>query len=152
MRNLSLPVVWEDVDTPEEWERDASAIPSAISKGRYVYWGWTGGMEEKGVLPFNGSTTDWPGLQNLSYLSTSSNLQWWDTSISPPASMGMLFRDQSTMGLFNQGNKPLQQHLSDAGVAPTSVWPAMVYGTLPFAWGDTQQDTGQPTLPNLEVM
>ena len=66
MRNLSLPVVWEDADTPEEWERDASAIPSQYSQGRYVFWGWA--RPDEHVLQFNGSTRDWPGIYNLSRL------------------------------------------------------------------------------------
>lgn len=144
MRNLSLPVVWEDADMPEEWERDASMIPDAISRGRYVFWGWKDAATEKQVLPFNGSIKDWPGLLNLT------ELQYKE--VAAPEAMGMLFRDPSTYELFSQGNAPFKSHLESAGVAPTEQWPALVYGTLPSAWGVMQQDTLKPTFPNLEVM
>jgi hypothetical protein len=159
MRNLSLPVVWEDADMPEEWERDASTIPQALSKGRYVFWGWTHGSVEKGVMPFEGSTSEWPGVNNLTELlnadSTTqecNSASFWTYNITPPPSMGMLFRDPSTYDLFQKGNSPFRAHMEQAGIHPTQQWPAMVYGTLPDAWGQLQPDTSLATFPALEVM
>jgi hypothetical protein len=130
---------------PDEWERDASMIPDTLSVGRYVFWAWRNRETEKQVMYFNGSTQEWPGLLNLTLLSM-------DDSISPHASMGMLFRDPSTYELFQQGNIPFQEHLQTSGMGPTQKWPAVLYGTLPSAWGRRQIDTNQSTLHNLQVM
>lgn len=153
MRNLSLPVVWEDVDVPEEWERDASSIPDKYSKGRYVFWAWTHQTTEQAVLPFNSTAV--PMLLDLGTLDTSefaNASSSWNSTIKAPGSMGVLFRDPSTINLTLQGNNPFQDHLLEAGVQPTDQWPAMLYGTLPKAWGIKQPDTDNVTFPNLEVM
>lgn len=155
MRNLSLPVVWEDADMPEEWERDASAIPDSLSRGRYIFWSWTHGSVEKDVMPFEGNTSTWPGINNLSNFivqSSSTIPPAWSYNITPPASMGMLFRDPSNNTLFQQGNRPFRTHMEEAGIQPTPQWPSMLYGTLPANWGQIQDDTSLVTLPALEVM
>jgi hypothetical protein len=154
MRNLSLPVVWEDADMPEEWERDASSIPKEHSKGRYVYWAWTHGSVEKQVMPFAGNTSDWPGTLDLSRLVISpSNINTtYNASITPPASMGMLFRDPGDWDMFQQGNAPFRQQMEAAGMQPTDKWPSVLYGSLPNAWGQPQADTGDVLFPELEVM
>jgi hypothetical protein len=155
MRNLSLPVVWEDPDTPDEWERDASSVPDNVSQGRYVFWSWARKDMEQVVMPFNNTPSAGPQLLNVSDLGAIDDTgicAVWNTSIRPPSSMGVLFRDPSNYELFKQGNGPFAQHMLDAGVAPTTTWPGVVYGTLPFAWGVDQDDTGQATLPNLEVV
>lgn len=130
---------------PEEWERDASMVPDSLSAGKYVFWAWKDRATEKLVMPFNGSTQDWPGIINITTMG-------YNGSIQPPASMGMLFRDPSNYELFKQGNTPFKAHLEAAGVAPTAKWPALLYGTLPAAWGEVQSDTNKSTLHNLEVM
>jgi hypothetical protein len=130
---------------PDEWERDASMIPYHLTAGRYVFWSWTNRQSEKQVMPFMGSTQDWPGVLNK----TEFNMV---DSIEPPASMGMLFRDPSTYELFQLGNTPFQNHLRTSGVEPTDKWPAVLYGTLPTAWGLQQDDTNETTLHNLQVM
>lgn len=145
VRNLSFPVVWEDADMPEEWERDASMIPDSMKAGRYILWGWKDAATEQLSMPFNGTMADWPGLFNLSNND-------FNTSMQPPRSMGLIFRDPSTYDLFKQGNAPFRAHLEAAGVAPTSRWPALLYGTLPSAWGEVQPDTNRSTFYNLEVM
>lgn len=158
MRNLSLPVVWEDADMPEEWERDSSTIPQALSKGRYVFWAWTHGSVEKHAMPFEGSTSQWPGVNNLTELllapaaDLGSQCGLWTHNITPPSSMGMLFRDPSTYELFQQGNTPFRAQMDQAGIQPTTQWPAMLYGTLPEAWGQVQPDTSLVTFPELAVM
>lgn len=119
-------------------------IPDNMAVGRYVFWGWKDAVSEQAAMPFNGTSATWPGLLNLS-----------DQSYHPleaPGSMGVLFRDPSTFALFQQGNKPFQAHLKAAGIAPTSHWPSLIYGTLPRAWGQPQPDTNASTFPNLEVM
>lgn len=130
---------------PDEWERDASMIPDSLNAGRYVFWAWRDRQTEKIVMQFNGSTQDWPGLLNPRLLGM-------DDSIMPPSSMGMLFRDPSTYELFKQGNTPFKNHLQASGMAPTQKWPAVLYGTLPSAWGTKQGDTNESTLHNLQVM
>lgn len=145
VRNISLPVVWEDFDMPEEWERDASMVPESMSAGRYIFWAWKDRASERLVMPFNGNTTEWPGVLNITSMG-------YNGSIQPPDSMGMVFRDPSTYDLFQQGNAPFRDHLEKAGVAPTEKWPGVVYGTLPEAWGMVQNDTHNSTFPNLAVM
>lgn len=130
---------------PEEWERDASMIPDNMAVGRYVFWGWKDAVSEQATMPFNGTSATWPGLLNVSD-------QSYNDSLEAPGSMGVLFRDPSTFALFQQGNKPFQAHLKTAGIAPTSQWPSLIYGTLPRAWGQLQPDTNASTFPNLEVM
>lgn len=154
MRNLSLPVVWEDADMPEEWERDASSIPVEYSRGRYVFWAWTHGSTEQSVLPFQRNTSASPPLidKHLLVSSNSDSSGFWNSSIQPPGSLGVLFRDPSNYNMTLQGNVPFQQHMMEAGIQPTSKWPAMLYGTLPSAWGFKQPDTLDVTFPNLEVM
>jgi len=151
MRNLSLPVVWEDADTPEEWERDASMVPDAYSAGRYVYWAWSSGKLEKVVMPFDGNASTWPGLINKTNLVRPVDGSVWNTEVVPPPSLGMLFRDPSTYELFKQGNTPFRLHMESAKLLPTPTWPAMVYGTLPASWGYHSSVEG-PLLPNLKVM
>lgn len=156
MRNLSLPVVWEDAEMPEEWERDASMVPDELSQGRYIFWAWSNSSTEQTVMPFGGNTSVWPGINNKSNMildkDSNGNTGLWDDSIQPPPSMGMLFRDPSTYDLFRQGNVPFKRHMQDAGIAPTANWPAVLYGTLPAFWGHTSEDTGDVLFPNLEVM
>ncbi len=152
MRNLSLPVVWEDVQRPEEWERDASSIPDKYSKGRYVFWAWTHATTEQAVLPFQRNTSASPILLDLSQLVINNTQGFWNSSIKPPGSMGVLFRDPSTYNLTLQGNNPLQRHMVEAGIQPTNKWPAVLYGTLPAAWAFKQADSNDITFPNLEVV
>jgi hypothetical protein len=153
MRNLSLPVVWEDVDMPEEWERDASSIPDKYSNGRYVYWAWTHNTTERAVMPFERNTSAHPFLLDMRTLVVGDNVSvGWNSSIKAPGSMGLLFRDPSTFNLTLQANNPFNSHMLESGVQPTNQWPAMLYGTLPKAWGFQQLDTNDVTFPNLEVM